>query len=106
MELTLESLENDPYQNLTDYLSNEITRKVYLRILKKFLNVIPKEIFVKNLGKSGETVPELATLFVELAQKDIGLVKQIIHAYVRELKNKQSDKKAKKKLLKRKSHKI
>ena len=98
MELTLESLENNPYQNLTDYLGNEVTRKVYLRVLKRFLDVIPKEIFEKNLGKSGETLPELATLFVELAEKDIGLVKQIIHAYVRELKNKQNDKKAKKKI--------
>ena len=98
MKLTLQSLENDPYQNLIDYLGNKTTRKVYLRVLKNFLNVIPKEFFKNNLQKSGETVPELATLFVELAEKDIGLVKQIIHAYVRELKNKQSDKTAKKKI--------
>jgi len=100
MELTLENIKNDPYQNLIDYLNNDQTRKVYLRILKKFLNVIPKEIFENNLQKSGETVPELATLFVELAHKDIDLVKQIIHAYVRELKKKQKDKKTKNSTLK------
>jgi len=100
MELTLENIKNDPYQNLTDYLNNDQTRRVYLRILKKFLHVIPKEIFENNLGKSGETVPELATLFVELAQKDIELVKQIVHAYVRELKIKQKDKKTKNSTLK------
>ena len=100
MELTLENIKNDPYQNLIDYLNNDNTRSVYLRILKKFLEVIPREIFEKNLGKSGETVPELATLFVELAQKDIGLVKQIVHAYVRELKIKQKQKKTKNSTLK------
>ena len=77
MELTLENIKNDPYQNFVDYLSNDQTRDMYLRILKKFLNVIPKEIFEKNLQKSGNTIPELTTLFVELAHKDIELVKQI-----------------------------
>ena len=95
MELTLENIANDPYQNLVDYLNNEVTRKCYLRTLKNFLNVIPKKIFTDNLQKSGETVPELATLFVELAQKDIQLVKQIIHAYVREVKITKEKKKLK-----------
>jgi len=87
MELTLENIKNDPYQNFIDYLSNDQTRYTYIRILRKFLNAIPKEIFEKNLQKSGNTIPELATLFVELAHKDIELVKQIIRAYARELKN-------------------
>ena len=100
MELTLEKIQNDPYQNLVDYLINDSTRIAYLRILKRFLNVIPKEIFEKNLQKSGETVPELAALFVELAQKDMGLVKQIIHAYVRELKETQKVQKTKNSTLK------
>jgi len=89
MALKLEDISENPYQNFITYLNNDQTRAMYLSILEKFLKVIPKEIFVKNLGKSGNTVPELATLFVELAQKDIGLVRQIIHAYVRELKDKQ-----------------
>lgn len=89
MELTLENIKNDPYQNFVEYLSNDQTRERYLTTLKKFLNVIPKKIFEENLQKSGETVPELATLFVELAKKDGDLVKRIIHAYVRELKNDQ-----------------
>ena len=93
MLLTLENIKNDPYQNLIDYLDNEKTRIVYLRILKNFLNAIPKELFEKKLQKSGETVPEVAALFVELAQKDIELVKQIIHAYVREVKIKKENKK-------------
>jgi len=100
MELILENIKNDPYQNFTDYLSNEKTQVVYLRILKKFLKLIPKEIFEKNLGKSGDTVPELTTLFVELANKDIELVKQIIHAYVRELKKRQKTEKIKASTLK------
>jgi len=100
MALTLENIENNPYQNLLDYLNNPHTQITYLRILKRFLEIIPKEIFEKNLQKTGETVPELATLFVELANKDIGLVKQIIHAYVRELKNKQRDKNTKNSTLK------
>ncbi len=91
MELTLENIKNDPYQNLVDYLCNDQTRVQYLRLLKKFLNVVPKEVFEKNLQKSGDTIPELASLFVELAQKDIELVKQIIHAYLRELKIQQKD---------------
>jgi len=100
MELILENIKNDPYQNFTDYLSNEKTQVVYLRILKKFLKLIPKELFEKNLGKSGDTVPELTTLFVELANTDIELVKQIIHAYVRELKKRQKTKKIKASTLK------
>jgi len=100
MELILENIKNDPYQNFTDYLSNEKTQVVYLRILKKFLNLIPKELFEKKLGKSGDTVPELTTLFVELANKDIELVKQIIHAYVRELKKRQKTEKIKASTLK------
>lgn len=100
MELTLENIKNDPYQNFIDYLSNDQTRHMYLRILRKFLNIIPKEIFEKNLQKSGDTVPELTNLFVELAHQDIGLVKQIIHAYVRELKNKQKLQKTKNSTLK------
>ncbi len=91
MELTIEKIQNDPYQNLVNYLCNDQTRVTYLRMLKKFLNVIPKELFEQHLQKSGSTIPELATLFVELAQKDIVLVKQIIHAYLRELKIEQKD---------------
>jgi len=100
MELTLEKIENNPYQNLIDYLSNDQTKVVYLRILKRFLNSIPKEIFEKNLQKSGDTIPELANLFVELADKDIGLVKQIVKAYVRELKERQKGKEIKNSTLK------
>jgi len=88
MELTLENIKNDPYQNLVDYLSNDQTRVQYLRLLKKFLNVLPKEVIDK---KSGKTIPELTALFVDLAHKDIELVKQIIHAYLRELKIQQKD---------------
>ena len=91
MELTLEKIENNPYQNFLDYLGNEQTRKIYVGILDKFLNIIPKEIFEKNLQKTGDTIPEIANLFVELADKDIGLVKQIIHAYVREVKEKKEE---------------
>lgn len=86
VELTLENIKNDPYQNLVDYLTNESTRKKFLGTLKSFLNTLPKEIFKDNLQKSGETVPELTRLFVELSKKDIDLVKQIVKAYVREVK--------------------
>ena len=55
MKLTLENITNDPYQNFIDYLPNDNTRIVYLRILKRFLNVIPKELFKKNL-KSTNTI--------------------------------------------------
>ena len=100
IELTLEKIQNDTYPIRVDYLINDSTGIAYLRILNRFLNVIPKEIFEKNLQKSGETVPDLAALFVELAQKDMGLVKQIIHAYVRELKETQKVQKTKNSTLK------
>ena len=97
MELTLEKIQNNPYQNFIDYLSNDQTRSMYLGILEKFLNVLPKEIFEK---KSEQTIPELTNQFVELANEDIDLVKQIVHAYVRELKDKQKETKTKNSTLK------
>lgn len=100
MELKLENIKNDPYQNFLAYVNNDQTRIMFLRILKKFLHIVPKEIFETNLHKTGETVPELTNLFVELAQKDIGLVKQIIRAYVQELKEKQKTTKTKNSTLK------
>ena len=100
MALKIEEINDNPYQNFITYLNNDQTRVVYLRILKKFLHVIPKEIFEKHLGKTSNTIPELTNNFVELAQKDIGLAKQIIHAYVRDLKDKQKINKTKNSTLK------
>jgi len=93
--MQIEDIKEDPYQKIVDYLPNQKTRAGYMRLLKKFLNEIPKEIFEKNLHKSGETFPELVILFIELSRKDIDLVKLIVSAYLRDVKNEQETKKLK-----------
>ena len=87
MELTVESIEGTSYQNFLDYIRSEKTLKNYLLYLNQFLAVIPDDIFTKQLGKEPSTIPEeKINQFVMLARSNTDLTKQIIKAYVRELK--------------------
>ncbi len=89
MELTVESIEGTSYQNFLDYIRSEKTLKNYLLYLNQFLSVIPNDLFVKNIGKKPSTVSdEKINQFVLLARSNTDLTKQIIKAYVRELKTK------------------
>jgi len=87
MELTLESIEGEPFQLFLDSIRSEKTKKLYLSFLDKFLEVLPSEIFETHLNESPSTnQKEKTNQFIRIAKNDIKITKQIIHAYVRELK--------------------
>lgn len=85
MELTLENIEGNPFQNFLDYCRSPKTQSNYTLYLEKFLDAVPKDIFIKNLGEEGKDLPTKAALFVKLAIQDLSLTKQIVKAYVRQL---------------------
>lgn len=96
MELTLENIEEKPHKLLSDYIRSEKTRKNYMIFLKIFLNVIPASIFVDNLKeKPAKEFNDQIDQFSRLAKSDIKITKQIIHAFVRELKEKVTKKELK-----------
>jgi len=53
---------------------------MYVRNLRKFLNLIPNNIFEEYLGESPKSreIEDLATSFTNIARKDIVATKQII----------------------------
>jgi len=87
MELTLEDIQGNPFQNFLEYIRSDKTQKLYLSYLGKFLDVIPNEIFVQNIHEEpSEDLEIKASQFVEVSKKNIVVTKQVIKAYVRELK--------------------
>jgi len=49
MELSLENIEGNHFQNFLDYCRNEKTQNYYSMYLVKFLEATTDEIFIKNL---------------------------------------------------------
>lgn len=87
MEITIEDIEGNPYQNFLDYTRNKKTLNNYQLYLNKFLDIIPNDIFTKYLNQEPSTdYIEKTNQFVSLAKINIKITKMIVKAYVRELK--------------------
>jgi len=86
--IKLDSVEENVYDNFLESMRSSETKRMYVRNLRKFLNLIPNNIFEDYLGKSPRSreIEELATSFTALAKKDITATKQIIKSYVKEIK--------------------
>ena len=96
MNITEQDLEGDAYQNFSDYMRSPKTQRIYNVYLKAFLDVVPREIFLKNLDQEpDEDFTKRANQFILIAKSNTPLIKQIIKAYVRELKSKVSAKEIK-----------
>lgn len=89
MEITVNDIDGSAYQNFLDYLRSPKTSEFYKMYLKVFLDIIPREIFIKHLNEEpADNIEEKASQFVNLAKINTPITKQIIKAYVRELKAK------------------
>jgi len=86
MEIELENIREDVYSNFLDYMKSPETRRMYVRNLRKFLNLIPNNIFDEYLGESPKSreIEDLSNSFASLAKKDINVTKQIIKSYIKE----------------------
>jgi len=88
MEITLETIEkrNDPYQLFLDHFKNNETRRKYNKILLRFLELIPNKLY-KDSGialPKYQQVDILASCFIQLAEKNPKLVRNIIASYLEE----------------------
>lgn len=94
MILSLEKIEgNTPYQAFLNYIKSPKTLKDYVCYLRMFLDSIPSEIYKNNsIEYSNDSLEANATSFIELAKSNDVIVKNIIGAYVTELKKMESDK--------------
>lgn len=98
MELTLESIEGNPSQLFFDYIRSDKTRDNYVSYLQIFLDVVPVSVYKTYLNEdpinpgnpqnSEQKFNDQVDQFVKLANTDIKITKQVIHAFVRELKDK------------------
>lgn len=88
MEIKLEDIEGDAYQNFKDSIRDKETFRKYNSYLNHFLQLIPNDMYKRYLGyePSSRNVQELATCFTTIAQKNVKIAKSIIQAYVRDLK--------------------
>lgn len=84
MELNIDDIESSAHQNLIDYIRNDQTRTKYIRDLQKFLDLVPTKIYEEN----NITFTDKTEAFVILTKRDVIVSKNIIKAYVRELKKK------------------
>ena len=86
--LELEDSKENAYDNFLESMRSSETKRMYVRNLKMFLNLIPNSIFEDYLGESPKSreIENLTTLFTNLAKKDINATKQIIKSYVKEIK--------------------
>jgi len=85
--IELESISENVYDNFLESMRSSETRRMYVRNLKQFLNLIPNNIFEEYLGESPKSreTEELAASFTNIAKKDINATKQIIKSYVKEI---------------------
>jgi len=85
--IELENISENVYDNFLESMRSSETKRMYVRNLKKFLNLIPNNIFEEYLGESPKSreIEELSTSFTNLAKKDINATKQIIKSYVKEI---------------------
>ena len=86
--IELEDSRKNTYDNFLESMRSSETRRMYVRNLKIFLNLIPNSIFDDYLGESPKSreIEDLASSFTSLAKKDINATKQIIKSYVKEIK--------------------
>jgi len=52
MEIKLDNIREDPYSNFLDYINSPETKRMYVRNLRKFLDLIPNKIFEEYLGEA------------------------------------------------------
>ena len=88
MKIELEDIKEDVYANFMESIRSSETKRGYTRNLKKFLNLIPNNIFEEYLGEPPKSreIDDLATSFTYLAKKDIKVIKSIIKSYIKEIK--------------------
>jgi len=69
--IELEDSEENPYDNFLESMRSSETKRMYVRNLKMFLNLIPNNIFEDYLGESPKSreIDVLATSFTALAKK-------------------------------------
>jgi len=88
MKITLETIEkhDDPYQLFLDYFKNNETRRKYNKILLRFLELIPNKLYEDSgiAPPKYQRVGTLASCFIQLAEKNPKLVRNIIASYLEE----------------------
>jgi len=86
--IKLEETGENIYDNFLESMRSSETKRMYVRNLKRFLNLIPNNIFEEYLGESPKSreIEDLATSFTNIARKDTAATKQIIKSYVKEIK--------------------
>ena len=52
--IKLENIQENIYDNFLESMRSSETKRMYIRNLKKFLNLIPNNIFEEYLGESQE----------------------------------------------------
>jgi len=92
MKIELEDISENVYANFLESMRSLETRRMYVRNLRKFLNLIPNNIFEEYLGKppKSRNIEDLSTAFINLAKKDVKATKQILKSYIHET-NKEVD---------------
>lgn len=95
MDLRLEDIEGNEYQNFVDSIRDKQTLRKYDSYLDLFLQLIPNSIFKKYLNYEplSRGKVDLAVSFTNLAQNNVKAAKAIIGAYVRDLKKQHEEKK-------------
>jgi len=86
--IKLEETGENIYDNFLESMRSSETKRMYVRNLKRFLNLIPNNIFEEYLGESPKSreIEDLATSFTNIARKDTAATKQNIKSYVKEIK--------------------
>ncbi len=88
MEISLESIQEveDPYQAFVDSIKNSGTFSRYRNNLHRFLKLIPNQVCLDTLNKIPEddSIEEFSKLFVELGQKNLKIIQNIIAAFIKE----------------------
>ena len=57
--IELEDVEENVYDNFLESMRSSETKRMYVRNLRKFLNLIPNSIFENYLGESPKTFKSL-----------------------------------------------
>lgn len=90
MEISIENINKrqDPYQLFLDHFKNDLTRSKYVKLLHRFLKLIPNQIYIdaKTEEPRNSEIETLANCFVLLAQKHPKTVRNIIAAFIEEEK--------------------
>ena len=73
VKIELEDIYEDVYSNFLESMRSSETKRMYVRNLRKFLNLIPNNILEEYLGESPKSreIGDLAISFTNLARKDV-----------------------------------